>query len=176
MVFAAVAAAACPASAENSRAEHPLSFMFGEWAGAASGTGRGGERFEVTQTERVGPMLNGDVVVIEGRGYEADGKLVFNAFGIVSRKAGTDEWEMRSYTGGHAGTFPFEARADGYTWTLPAGPSAVVRYTATFKDGVWHQTGDYVPAEGEPRRTFEMTLKRLGDTNWPASGYVKPPK
>ena len=47
-----------------------LSFMRGVWAGHATGTNRDGSRYSVTQTERMGPMLGGDIIVIEGRGYE----------------------------------------------------------------------------------------------------------
>ena len=56
--------------------ESPLSFMFGEWEGSAHGVGRDRKPYDITQTERVGPMLDGDVTVIEGRGYAEDGSVV----------------------------------------------------------------------------------------------------
>lgn len=43
-----------------------------------------GEKHHVTQTERIGPFLDGPVQVIEGRGYDSDGKVAFNAFGTIS--------------------------------------------------------------------------------------------
>lgn len=58
----------------------------------------------------------------------------------------------------------------GYGWEIPAGPNAVIRYTATLADGTWTEVGDYVAAGGQPRRVFEMNLKRVGDTDWPAAG------
>lgn len=178
--LAAISSAVTPSRAEmpeaGMQAAHPLNFMFGEWVGRASGTSRNGEPFELVQTERVGPMLNGAITVIEGRGYAADGKLAFNAFAVVSRKTGSDEWEIRSYSRGNAGTFPFKRRENGYVWTIPAGPSAVIRYTATFKGGTWHQIGERVPASGKPKQIFEMTLQRTGDSTWPAAGHVTPPR
>ena len=61
-----------------------LSYMDGVWLGTAQTTLPGGEKHVVTQTERIGPFLDGSVKVIEGRGYVESGKLTFNAFGTGS--------------------------------------------------------------------------------------------
>ena len=53
-------AASSPARAE---AMEKLAFMHGTWRGTASGTARDGTRYEVVQTERVGTMLDGDLLV-----------------------------------------------------------------------------------------------------------------
>ncbi len=50
-----------------------------------------------------------------------------------------------------------------------------IRYTAVVKDGVWHEVGDRLVAGGEPARVFEMTLQRVGDTDWPSAGAIGPP-
>ncbi len=150
---------------------HPLEFMFGEWAGPASGYSQTGP-FSITQTERVGPALDGDIVVIEGRGYSASGETAFNAFAVISKTSADAGWEMRSYAQDRAGTFPFELTETGYTWSIPAGPGARMIYTATFEGETWHQIGQYVPAEGDARQTFEMTLTRIGDTDWPVGDPV----
>ena len=151
----------------------PLAFLHGEWRGQASVLGRDGRWMELTQTERVGPMLNGAVAVIEGRGYGADGALQFNAFAVVS-KGPDGAFEIRSYAGDASGTFPFEASPDGFVWSTPAGPDAITRYTATLREDRWDQIGEYVPKQGEPRKVFEMRLVRLGSTSWPSAGAVGP--
>ncbi|MEE9434583.1 MAG: DUF1579 domain-containing protein [Sphingorhabdus sp.] len=156
--------------------EAPLQFLYGEWVGTAKGMSPNGQPYEITQTERVGPMLDGAVTVIEGRGYSANGKVAFNAFAVASQDKRTGKWEMRSYAGGYVGTYSFEPSENGFVWTIPAGPGAVTRFTATVIGDDWTQIGEYVPAEGPPRKTFEMTLRRIGDTNWPSAGYVKPPE
>ena len=51
-----------------------LAFMDGVWRGPASTVLPSGEKHDITQTERIGPLLGGIVKVIEGRGYEPDGK------------------------------------------------------------------------------------------------------
>ncbi len=80
---------------------------------------------------------------------------------------------MRSYAQGYAGDFTFKPTADGYTWEIPAGP-ATIRYTATIKDDVLHEIGERIVERGDPVRIFEMTLKRAGDSDWPAAGAIAP--
>lgn len=151
-----------------------LSFMRGVWRGPASGMTRDGTRYEVTQTERMGPMLGGDVVVIEGRGYKADGTTGFNAFAVVSYDPRASKYEMRSYAQGYAGTFDITLTADGYTWEVPAGPGAVMKYTATVTPTTWHEVGAYTAAGKPPVPMFEMTLTKVGDTDWPLGTPIAP--
>ena len=80
---------------------------------------------------------------------------------------------MRSYAQGHAGDFPVALNPEGFNWQIPAGP-ATIRYTATVKDGTWREVGDRVLPGKEPVRFFDMTLKRIGETDWPAAGAIPP--
>ncbi|MEO1175158.1 MAG: hypothetical protein AAFX94_24345, partial [Myxococcota bacterium] len=84
----------------------------------------------------------------------------------------------RSYHRGHAGTFPFQPKKNGFVWSTPAGPNARMRYTATIKGNEWHQIGEYIAPGQPPRKTLEMNLKRIGDTGWPDAGapVPKPPR
>lgn len=148
-----------------------LQTMNGVWRGTATMTTPSGEKRVITQTERIGPFLDGSLKVIEGRGHEPDGRVTFNAFGIVSYNPATRAYSMRSYAQGYAGDFVLKPTAEGYTWEIPAGP-ATIRYTATIKGDVLHEFGERVVAGSEPIRIFEMTLKRIGDTDWPAAGAV----
>jgi len=174
LMILALFALAWPTLASAEEAEpHPMAFMFGEWVGDASGQSREGH-FKVTQTERVGPLLNGDIVAIEGRGYADTGETLFNAFAVVSSTGVDGAWEMRSYANGRAGTFPFELTDTGYIWSLPAGPNARMVYTSTFDGDIWQQIGEYTPDTGPKRQTFEMTLTRISDTDWPMRGPVLP--
>lgn len=176
IVFACVMnpVAAQQDSATELQSEHPLGFMFGEWVGDASGVAPTGEPYQVTQTERVGPMIDGDIVVIEGRGYSDSGELVFQAVAIASPTGQEGSWEMRSYTMGEGNTFPLEPTKNGFVWSAPAGPNAIIRYSAVIKGDQWNQVGEYIVEGGEPRKVFEMHLVRKGPSNWPAAGYVTP--
>jgi hypothetical protein len=148
-----------------------LAMMDGEWRGTAWNVSPSGEKHTLTQTERVGPFLDGAIRVVEGRGYGADGKVAFNAFGVISYKPDTKAYSIRSHAMGNAGDFALTPTADGFTWEIPAGPMTI-RYTATIKDGVWKEVGDRIAPGKEPVRFFEMELKRLGDSSWPAAGAV----
>ena len=151
----------------------PLTFMDGMWRGPAWTILPSGEKHTLTQTERVGPFLNGSVKVVEGKGYEADGKVGFNAFATISYNPATRAYTMHSYAQGHVGDFALKPTADGFVWEIPAG-QMTIRYTAVIKDGTWHEVGDRIMPGREPVRFFEMTLKRIGDTNWPVGGSVPP--
>jgi hypothetical protein len=150
-----------------------LAFMDGVWRGPAWVIVPSGEKHTITQTERIGPFLDGSVKVIEGRGYDTDGKVTFNAFGTISYNPATRAYTLHSYAQGNVGDFVLAPAADGYVWEIPAGPMTI-RYTAVVKNGAWREVGDRIIPGKEPVRFFEMNLKRVGDTNWPADGAVSP--
>ena len=151
----------------------PLAFMDGVWRGPASTTLPSGDKHHITQTERIGPLLGGAVKVIEGRGYEADGRTSFNALGIISYDVARKAYSMRSYAMGYAGDFPVTLTPDGFGWEIPAGP-ATIRYRAVVKDGTWTEVGDRLVAGRDPVRFFEMRLTRIGDSAWPGVGTIPP--
>ncbi|MEO8740553.1 MAG: DUF1579 domain-containing protein [Casimicrobiaceae bacterium] len=157
--------------AAQRQAMQPLAFMDGVWRGPAWTILPSGEKHSVTQTERIGPFLDGTVKVIEGRGYDADGKLSFNAFGTVSYNPETRGFTMHAHAQGHVGDFVLTPTADGFVWEIPAGP-AVIRYTAVVNDGTWKEFGDRLVPGKEPVRFFEMNLRRVGDTSWPSAGAI----
>lgn len=150
-----------------------LSMMDGIWRGQAWIISPTGDKHELTQTERVGPFLGGSVKVVEGKGYEADGKVAFNAFATIYFDPAKKTYTMHSYAQGNVGDFAFTPKPDGFVWEIPAGPMTI-RYTAVIKDGVWHEVGDRIMPGKDPVRIFEMTVKRIGNTDWPVAGSVSP--
>jgi hypothetical protein len=150
-----------------------FSYMDGAWRGTGWTVLPSGEKHTSTQTERIGPFLDGSVKVIEGRGYDGDGKVTFNALGILSYKPDARACSLRSYAMGNAGDFVLTPTEDGYVWEMPAGPSTI-RYTTVVKDGTWKEVGDRLKPGNEPVQFFEMTLGRVGDTDWPVGGAVPP--
>jgi hypothetical protein len=159
--------------AAQREAMEPLAYMDGVWRGPAKTTLPSGETHAVTQTERIGPFLGGSVKVIEGRSYDAEGKVGFNALGIISYNPDTRVYSLHSYAMGSAGDFVLQRKPDGYVWEIPAGPMTI-RYTAVVKDGVWREVGDRIVPDKEPVRFFEMNLKRVGNTDWPSAGAISP--
>lgn len=163
-----------PMIAAQQEAMKPLAAMNGLWRGEATTVLPNGERRTVTQTERIGHLLGGTLKVIEGRGYDRNGNVAFSAFGIVSFNPATQSYSLRSYAHGRQGDFPFTPTADGFTWDVPAGPAAVIRYTATIAGNRLREVGDRIVGSEAPTRVFEMTLERVGDTDWPEGGAISP--
>jgi hypothetical protein len=81
---------------------------------------------------------------------------------------------MTSWAMGYMATFPLTVTANGFAWERPAGPGASVRYTATIENGTFREVGDRIVPGAEPVRIFEMNLRRVGDSDWPAGGTVPP--
>jgi len=150
-----------------------FAFMDGVWRGPATTVRPSGEKHAITQTERIGSLLGGTVKVIEGRGYEPDGKTTFNALGIISYNVATKTYSMRSYAMGYSGDFVVQRTSDGFTWDIPAGP-VTIRYNAIVKDGTWTEVGDRIVPGEDPVRFFEMQLRRVGDSDWPGAGAIAP--
>ena len=149
-----------------------LAMLDGEWRGPEKSLRNDGQWHEMVQAERVGTMLDGTVRVLEGRGYEKDGNLSFNAFAVISFDPDTKAYTMRSYSGGRTGDFPIVPTPTGFRWEIQAGPEMKIAYEAIVKDGVWTETGTRIPKSGAPVKFIEFSVTRLGDSTWPAAGVV----
>ena len=160
--------------ASQTEAIRACAMLDGAWRGQARITQADGSRLSFVQTERIGPFLGGSIKVIEGRGYDDAGPVRFNALGIVSFDPTTRSYTLHSHAQGRVGDFAFVPTADGYRWEIPLGPAGTLRYVATVRDGELHEVGDRLAEGREPVRVFEMLLKRVGDTDWPAAGAVGP--
>jgi hypothetical protein len=150
-----------------------VTMLEGEWRGTASMTMPDGTVHHFIQTERIGPMLDGSLRVIEGRSYDDEGHTVFNAFAVISYDPGTQVYTMHSYAQGRAGNFKFVPTANGYHWEIPAGP-ITIRYAAVIKDGPLTEAGERMVPGQMPVKFFNMELTRLGASSWPAADPVSP--
>ena len=150
-----------------------FAMLDGVWRGTAWVMLPSGEKHQLTQTERVGPLLEGSVKVIEGRGYEDDGRVSFNALGIISFNPQTNTYSIRSYAQGQAGDFSISPTEEGYQWEIPAGPMTI-QYKAIFGENTWKETGERISPDGTSIQFYEMTLNRIADTNWPSAGAIAP--
>lgn len=150
-----------------------LDALDGEWAGPAWSTGPGGARIEMIQTERVGDLAGGALKIVEGRGWTGD-QTAFHAFAVITFDQRTGKYAFSTFVDGQHFDFPLQVTDDGFVWERPAGPNAVVRFTAVVKGGKWHEVGEYIAEGRPPMRILELNLTRLGDTGWPEAGAVDP--
>ena len=164
--------AAIPAATQREAME-AFAVMDGVWRGSAWTLLPSGERHELVQTERVGPLLGGAIRLLEGRGYEADGRLGFDALGIISYDSARQACSMRSYAMGRSGDFEITVEGNRFRWEIPAGPMTI-RYEATVDGETWTEIGTRIVPGSDPVRFFEAHLTRVGDTDWPSAGAVGP--
>jgi hypothetical protein len=144
----------------------------GEWRGEGWKSAEGG-RVTETVTQRVGSFLDGATQVIETRSYFPDGAITFHAFNNVAFDAGKAEYVMQARAGGRFGNFPFRATADGYVWELGFDGHGL-RYTGTLKNGVWTEKTEQLAPDRPPETIAEFNVRRVGDTDWPEHGAMKP--
>jgi len=150
-----------------------FAILDGVWRGTAWVMLPSGEKHQLTQTERVGPFLEGSVKVIEGRGYEDDGTVSFNALGIISFNPQTNTYSIRSYAQGQAGDFNITPTEEGYQWEIPAGPMTI-QYEAIFNGDTWKEIGERISPDGTSIQFYEMTLNKITDTDWPSAEAIDP--
>ncbi|MDQ6685098.1 MAG: DUF1579 domain-containing protein [Pseudomonadota bacterium] len=160
--------------AAQTEALKAFAMLDGVWRGPATARQPDGSELSFVQTERIGPFLGGSIRVIEGRGYDAAGQVRFNALGIVSYDVAKRSYTLHSHAQGFVGDFAFTPTGNGYAWEIPLGPAGTMRYRATIENGELVEVGDRVVAGREPARVFEMRLKRIADTEWPAGGAISP--
>lgn len=163
-----------PRIAAQKEAMKALAMLDGAWRGEAKSLKPDGGWHTFTQTERVGSMLDGTVKVVEGRGYEADGSLSFNAFAVISYDPDRKTYSLRSYSAGRSGDYPLTPTEKGFNWEIQAGPNMKIQYEATVKDGVWTEIGTRVPKDGAPVKFIEFTVRRFDGGGWPLDGAVQP--
>ena len=171
--WAQPAGEAAEVHAAQTAAMRALGAMTGVWRGSAWTLLPSGEKVVLTQTERIGPLLDGAVKVVEGRGYDSGGRLVFNALGIISFDHRTQQYSLRAYNQGRVGDFALKQTDHGYSWEIPAGP-ATIRYTATLSGETLREVGERHAPGSPPLQVFEMVLTRVGPTDWPAAGAPGP--
>lgn len=145
--------------------------MDGVWRGPAWAITPEG-RHEIVQTERAGTFLNGTIRLVEGRGYNADGTTGFNAFAVISFEPSTGAYTLSSWAQGYNGDFTVRPTPTGYVWEIPAGPGAVIRYTATIEGDSFREVGERIAGNAPPMQIFEMNLRRVSDSDWPGAGAV----
>jgi len=96
-----------------------LKVFDGIWVGTAEAVAPDGTTHRFEQMERIGPMLAGEIRVMEGKARDPKGKTLHNAFTVFS--VTKDGIEMRSWTPGRAGSRIIELTKEGYNWRTSIG-------------------------------------------------------
>lgn len=157
--------------AEQVAAMDKLAWMDGEWRGTVVSESPAGE-IRLTQTERVGPIAGGTARIIEGRGYDANGELAFNAVAMITYDAMADEFVMTTTARGFAGRPWLEVGEESFKWGISGG-SFTFTYETELVDGVWSEDGFLQIGEAPRNKFLELRVERIGETTWPQEGFVE---
>ena len=142
----------------------PFAFMVGRWAGPAWFMTPNGERQAAYQTERVQPMLDGTILLIEGTGREGgpDGEIVFQAVGILSHDADTGLYYLDAFRDGRHVRAEIISVENGAEWGFEAD-GRQIHNVMRLEDGRWHETGTVILGSGQSIPVVEFTLERVSD-------------
>ncbi|MCB0495199.1 MAG: DUF1579 family protein [Cyclobacteriaceae bacterium] len=139
-----------------------LSPLVGQWEGTGWYQQGPNNRYEIKQTENVESILNGTLLLVEGKGYVND-SLAFNAMAFFSYDPYKKEYVIESHLmDGKATVAKGFFKEDGtFQWgfEFPNGQGQI-RYIITFDESNWHETGEYSRDGNQWYKTFEMNLTR----------------
>ena len=149
------------ASEQGKQTLDSLEFMTGCWQGEGWMQQRS-ELKKFKSTELVEMKGGETVLAITGRHTDSDtGKLVHEAFAIVSRATEGEGYRFRSFLGtGQSGEYSAKLADGAFVWELPTPNRGTVRYTIRVVDNEWRETGQYSADGTQWHETFGMTLKR----------------
>ena len=172
-LFSVIVASGAPAQAQPpspapavKAAMQKVAWLIGEWEGDGWRVTQSGAVETFTVSEVVEAKLDGQVLVIEGRGWShtQDGVRVdgHHAIGVFSYSAHEERYHFDAFVSeGYQTRATPEIGENTYSWSHSVGPNAEMQYTAQLtSDGAWFEIGSYCRAD-DCQKTFEMRLTRI---------------
>jgi hypothetical protein len=160
--FSLTAQQRAPSSVNEQRqAMRRLSFLSGRWSGPATVFVGPGKTLSLTQTERVQYKLDGLVLLIEGKGTSADGKVLFSALATVAYDEAAHGYRLRAYNDGHYLDTDLSVTSSGFSWGFTSGPAHILNTMNLTAKGGWHEVTQAALGGGPPHPRVDMTLHRL---------------
>lgn len=136
-----------------------LPIQAGEWTGVGVQQ-FGPNRYEVDQYEKITPMLDGTVLLIEGIGKDK-GTIRHHAVATLSYDPATQKYLFRSFKDGYVVDAETELKADGsFVWSMQ-NARGTTRYIVRMVNGVWLETGEFTTDGGKTWTAFlDMKLQK----------------
>ncbi len=135
-----------------------VSYLIGRWAGDGEFHNAGGSH-PFTQTETVSAHLGGELLTIEGIGWDRGdtSRRIHAAMAVMSYERERYLW--RAYSAGLWTDTELHLLPQGFSWALHPAPGVVIRYTAVIDGSTWEEVGEMAHG-GAPWSTI-MSM-RLG--------------
>ncbi len=141
-----------------------LRFMEGDWAGSGWVMTQEAGRVEFTQKEKITFALNGSLLQIAGQGWNPEGKMIHNAYAVISYDPIANEYAMHSFLeNGRQTKAQFEPQGDGEIkwWFSPnPGQPTIIEYTINISEDTWVEKGRYSPDGTQWFPFIEFTLTK----------------
>lgn len=140
-----------------------LDFLVGEWSGEARVLRGPDEPLELIQTEDAQYKLDGLILVIEGIGKtKADGKVVLQAFGVISYDDEARTYRMRAYNDGRYLETDLELSENGkgVTWGFALGDIKTSSTLRINEKGEWTELTEIAIGPQPARKLMELTVSR----------------
>ncbi len=141
----------------------PLSVLLGTWTGSGYQSQGQNNRIDFKQTEEVTTQLGGKLLVFHGTGVTGDQESPgFEAFGVMTYDEASGEVYLHAWTkDGRYTKADVEISEGHFKWAFDVPNGGRVRYTTTFDENHWQESGEYSPDNGSNWYPFlEMELTR----------------
>jgi hypothetical protein len=148
-----------PSVTAQREAMKKLNFLVGRWSGEAAVARGPGEPLKITQTEDVQYKMDGLILLVEGTGHAADGRIVFRALATVAYDDSTSTYRFRAYNDGHYLDTDLTVVPNGFAWGFTAGPAKITNTMHLTDKGEWAETTEAVMGSTPPRKSVEMLLQ-----------------
>jgi hypothetical protein len=138
-----------------------LSMLEGNWTGEGW-IQMGRDKHQFSQKETVVQKVNNSVILIDGKGTDAEtDQVIHQAFAVISFDAANEKYLMRAIRA-DGKNIDAEAKVDengNFIWGFTIEQVGEVRYTVKFEDAKWIETGE-MNRNGNWYPFLGMTLTR----------------
>jgi len=150
--------------AAQQQAMRPLSAIDGEWRGTTTEYRSDGTKLERGYVERVTPLLDGTLKLLEGSKESVTGADDFHVICVLSHDPETKQYTMRAwYPEGAVFDVAFDADAGTFGWHADRPGGARIVATGAIDGGVWRERIEFTVPGQAPRLLEERVLKRVGN-------------
>ena len=150
-----------PNVAAQREAMKKLDFLVGKWEGDGSVWRGPGEPIKIRQSEEIEYRLDGLVLLMQGTGRNAEGKIVFQALATVSYDEQSSTYKFRSHSDGRYLETELKVVPKGFSWGFDAGPAKIMNTMRVNEKGEWAETTEALFGGNPPRKSVELLLRRL---------------
>lgn len=117
---------------------------------------------------RVGPFLAGTVKMMEGKNFSDAGEQTFHGMIVIHYDVPSKHYRLTVFANGKNFETDAVQTPTGYYFEDHNGSNAKRRINIVVTPTTWSEYVEQFDGTSAPVRIFEMTLDRVGPSDWPA--------